>query len=92
MVKDQAKCDCPLAVTMIYFPVCGTDGQTYASEGVMQAQACQQNKMIAVAKVGKCGKYNFNLIIFILQLPSTSRQKQKQNKTSKKRQKECETG
>lgn len=59
VVKDQATCSCPLAVSLIYAPVCGTDDKTYASEGAMKAQACQQNKMIAVKKVGQCGKFAF---------------------------------
>ena len=46
-----------MAVTLIYYPVCGTDGKEYSNEGEMQARACMNDKMVTVAKVGHCGKF-----------------------------------
>jgi agrin len=44
--------------------VCGTDGQTYASECYMKIAACKKQQFIVVANKGDCGKKNVLYCLF----------------------------
>ena len=37
-------------------PVCGTDGESYASECEMRISACNNQQFVVVANKGDCGK------------------------------------
>ena len=51
-------CKCPLACSLSYKPVCGSDGKTYANECLMRSSSCTFKKMVTVAHAGKCGELN----------------------------------
>ena len=40
-------------------PVCGTDGNTYLNECVMQAESCEKNTSVGVRHPGPCGTVVF---------------------------------
>ena len=51
-------CQCPIrsecASTSVQ--ICGSDRKTYDSICVMQAESCEKNVVVTLAKSGKCGK------------------------------------
>ncbi|KAH9502373.1 hypothetical protein Btru_075516 [Bulinus truncatus] len=52
VVNAQAECD--LICPRIYAPVCASNGQTYASECVMNGISCTNNLGLTVAHDGPC--------------------------------------
>ncbi len=56
--KDgKAVCECPEACPLIYKPVCGSDGRTYANECIMKSTSCLDDRVIKVSRKGTCGMY-----------------------------------
>lgn len=46
---------CPVC-DLKYALVCGDNGKTYGSKCLMEAEACEQKKVIKRVKDGACGK------------------------------------
>ncbi|ELU05345.1 hypothetical protein CAPTEDRAFT_103110, partial [Capitella teleta] len=46
--------DCDMLCTMIYDPVCGSDGKTYATECSMKSSACREKTTLSVQYKGEC--------------------------------------
>ena len=56
MQGDRAVCACPKC-EVIYSPVCGSDGLTYASSCYLKQVACQLRRNIYAGKDGACGTF-----------------------------------
>jgi len=53
----KPECSCILKkCSTIYTPVCGTDGETYDNECMMDVFSCQENKIVSVDYNGECEK------------------------------------
>ncbi|CAI5766863.1 ovomucoid-like [Podarcis lilfordi] len=52
----QATGNGPISCTRIYFPVCGTDGNTYANECELCRHNQEKNKLVGKKHVGECPK------------------------------------
>ena len=51
---QNATCVCPETCATEPSPVCGTDGQTYASRCQLEVMACREQKDIMVRAEGVC--------------------------------------
>jgi hypothetical protein len=55
-------CACNSICRQYYDPVCGSDGQTYNNECLMNVSRCSTNRAITVVSRGKCSGGNFIVV------------------------------
>lgn len=60
--KDlEAECVCGTACSLIYKPVCGTNGKTYPNKCAMGIARCNSNESISLLHNGFCSKWSLFL-------------------------------
>ena len=57
--SQKATCVCPLCIDSEISPVCGDNGVTYSNECYMKKYACEERRMITIAKEQSCGIHIF---------------------------------
>ena len=54
VTNKTATCYCPKAVTLEYYPVCGSDGVTYPNPGSLEVADCESGGAITKIHDGDC--------------------------------------
>ena len=63
---NHATCECPTMCPTEYVPVCGSDGQVYASLCALKITACKLRKRIGVTRDGTCRINYYQDLYFLM--------------------------